>query len=79
MIEIQSQDQTRELIKKCRNYEQAGVTHIFVVDPTAQLIDRWEKYLVEKQDLELPNGSLIAATAIWQELQAAKTRLKMTL
>jgi hypothetical protein len=45
----------------------------------AQVIYRWGKDLVEAQDLELPNGSLIAGTAIWQELQAAKKRLKMTL
>ena len=79
VIEIRSEDQIRELIEKCRNYEQAGVSHIFVLDPTAQVIYRWEKDLVETQDLELPNGSLIARSAIWQELQAAKTRLKMTL
>ena len=39
--------------------------------PVAQVIYRWEKELLETQDLELPNGSLIADTAIWQELQAA--------
>jgi len=79
VIEIRSEDQTKELIEKCRNYEQTGVSHIFVFDPAACVIYRWEKDLVEKQDLELPNGSLIAGTTIWRELQAAKTRLKMTL
>ncbi len=79
VIEIRSEDQTKELIEKCRNYEQAGVSHIFVLDPAAQVIYRWEKDLVEAQDLDLPNGSLISGTAIWQELQAAKMRLKMTL
>jgi hypothetical protein len=43
------------------------------------VILRWEKDLVETQDLELPNGSLIAGTAVWKELQEAKMRLKMTL
>ncbi len=79
VIEIGSEDQTKELIEKCQNYEQTGVSHIFVFDPAARVIYRWEKGLVETQDLALPNGSLIAGTTIWQELQAAKTRLKMTL
>lgn len=79
VIEIRSADQTKELTEKCRNYEQAGVGHIFVIDPTAEVIYRWEKALVETQELELPNGRLIAGSAIWQELQAAKKRLKMTL
>ena len=79
VIEIRSEDQTKELIEMCRNYEQAGVSHIFVFDPVAQVIYRWKEGLVETRDLELPNGSLIAGAAIWQELQAAKTRLKMTL
>jgi Uma2 family endonuclease len=79
VIEIRSEDQTKDLIEKCRNYEQAGVSHIFVLDAVAQVIYRWEKDLMETQDLELPNGSLIAGTAMWQELQAAKARLKMTL
>ena len=78
MIEIRSEDQTTELIEKCRNYEQAGVSHIFVVDPVAQVIYRWEKELVVMPDLELPNGSFVGAAAIWQELQATKLRLKMT-
>ena len=79
VIEIRLEDQTKELTEKCRNYEQAGVSHIFVLDPVAQVIYRWEKDQVATQDLELPNGSLIAGAAIWQELQAAKVRLKMTL
>lgn len=80
VIEIRSDDQTNNLIEKCRNYEEASVSHIFVLDPAAQFIYRWEeKGLMEKQDLELPNGSLIAGATIWQELRAAKTRLKMTL
>jgi Uma2 family endonuclease len=79
VIEILSDDQTKELTEKCRNYEETGVSHIFVFDPTARVIYRWQRGLVETQDLELPNGSLISGTAIWRELQAAKTRLKMTL
>ena len=79
VIEILSDDQTKQLIDKCRNYQQAGVSHVFVFDPTGQVIYRWKEGLVETRDLELPNGSLIAGAAIWQELQAAKTRLKMTL
>ena len=78
VIEIRSEDHTRGLIEKCRNYEQAGVSHIFVVDPVAQVIYRWEKELVVMPDLELPNGSFVGAAAIWQELQATKLRLKMT-
>jgi Uma2 family endonuclease len=38
VIEIRSKDQTKKLIEKCRNYEQAGVSHIFVLDPAAQAI-----------------------------------------
>lgn len=79
VIEILSSDQTKEIIEKCRNYQLAGVSHIFVVDPNAQIIYRWLNALIETQSLELPNGTLISAAAIWQELQAAKTRLKMSL
>ncbi len=79
VIEILPADQIKQLNEKCRNYQQTGVSHIFVFDPVAQVIYRWKEGLVETQDLELPNGSFIAGVAIWQELQAAKTRLKMTL
>ena len=79
VIEILSEDQTKQLIEKCWNYQQAGVSHIFVFDPTGQVIYRWKEGLVEMRDFELPNGSLIAGGVIWQELQAAKTRLKMTI
>jgi Uma2 family endonuclease len=58
VIEIRSEDQTRELIEKCRNYEQAGASHIFVVDPVAQVIYRLGKELVETPDLKLPMGVL---------------------
>jgi Uma2 family endonuclease len=66
-VEILSDDESRYILEKCRNYEKVGIAQIFVLDPETHTIYQWNKGLVERSDLQLANGVTISGETIRQE------------
>jgi Uma2 family endonuclease len=68
VIEILSDDQMEQLLKKCGHYARIGILQIFVADPESRRIWQWRGgELLRVTDICLGNGVVITGALVWSE------------
>lgn len=73
VAEILSDDPMTRVYEKCRQYARIGIPQIFVFDPESQTAWEWSRETGNLQRIEtlrLGNGSTLAVSEIWAELDA---------
>jgi Uma2 family endonuclease len=76
VIEILSPDDSfSRVLRKCRLYEQWGISQIVVIDPAERLVWRFENGAAQETDVIARRGdAAISAQTLWDEVDRALAR-----
>lgn len=70
VMEVLSDDQMGQLLKKCKRYEGIGIRQIFVLSAENRSVWMWKSGTLHPvEDIVLGNGKVIHGATIWAELE----------